>query len=130
MQSIRVFHARCSEKSFCISASTYEKRIVCKENCIGHQIHKTCLLFQYKFHFLLPGYVEELLQNLDSFRVRYQHVHCLYTFQKNRFAEITVAKSRQVFDNVQRKLCFNQRNSGVDEILDIGKNRHLMWIFM
>ena len=39
---------------------------------------------------------------------------CLYTLFKYRFSGKVIAKSGQVFDNVQRAVDFNQRNKGVD----------------
>ena len=46
--------------------------------------------------------VEELLQKLQPSCSRYQHVNCLYTLFKYRVSRNFVAKSGEVFDNVQR----------------------------
>ena len=50
-------------------------------------------------------------------------MECLYTLFKYRFSEKVFAKKRQVFDNVQRAVDFNQRNKGVDRMPSIAKNR-------
>ena len=110
---------------FFISANTYEKYIVCKDYCIAHHDDKTCFLSSCKYHILLLGDVEELLKKLDSFCFTDQHVDCLYTLFKYRFSGKVIAKSGQVFDNVQRAVDFNQRNKGVDRMPIIAKKRLL-----
>ena len=50
---------------------------------------------------------------------------CLYTFFKYRFSGKDIAKSGQVFDNVQRAVDFNLRNKGVDRMPSIAKKRLL-----
>ena len=50
---------------------------------------------------------------------------CLYTLFKYRFSGKVIAKSGQVFDNVQRAVDFNQRNKGVDRMPSIAKKRVL-----
>ena len=50
---------------------------------------------------------------------------CLYTLFKYRFSGKVIAKSGQVFDNVQRAVDFNQRNKGVDRMPSIAKKRLL-----
>ena len=40
---------------------------------------------------------------------------CLYTLFKYRFSGTVIAKSGQVFDNVQRAVDFNRGNKGVTE---------------
>ena len=125
LQAKPSFYAKISEKSFFISASTYEKFIVCKDYCIAHHDDKTCFLPACKYHIILLGKVEELLKKLDTFRFTYQHVDCLYTLFKYRFSGKVIAKSGQVFDNVQRAVDFNQRNKGVDRMPSIAKKRLL-----
>ena len=71
---------------------------------------------------ILLGNVEELLKKLDTFCFAYQHVDCLFTLFKYRFSGKVIAKSVQVFDNVQRAVDFNQRNMGVDKMPSIAKN--------
>ena len=119
------FYAKISEKSFFISASTYEKFIVCKNYCIANHDDKTCFLPSCEYHILLHGNVEELLKKLDTFCFPYQHVDCLYTLFKYRFSGKVIAKSGQVFDNVQRAVDFNHRNKGVDRMPSIAKKRLL-----
>ena len=74
---------------------------------------------------LLLGNVEELPKNLDTFCFNYQHMDCLYTLFKYRFSGKDIAKSGQVFDNVQGAVYFNQRNKGVDRMPSIAKERLL-----
>ena len=123
LQSIPSFYAKISEKSLFISATTYEKYIVCKDYCIAHHNEKTCYLPACKYHIVLLGNVQELLKKLDSFCFTYQHVDCLYTLFKYRFSGKVIAKSGQVFDNVQRAVDFNHRNKGVDRMPSIAKKR-------
>ena len=77
------------------------------------------------YHIILLRHVQELLKKLDTFCFTRQHVDCLYTLFKYRFEEKVIAKSGQVFDNVQRSIAFNQRNKGVDRMLSIAKKRLL-----
>ena len=125
LQSIPSFYAKISEKSLFISATTFEKYIVCKDYCIAHHNEKTCFLPACKYHIVLLGNVQELLMKLDSFCFTYQHVDCLYTIFKYRFSGKVIAKSGQVFDNVQRAVDFNHRNKGVDRMPNIAKKRLL-----
>ena len=125
LQSIPSFYTKLSEKSLFISANTYEKYIVCKDYCVAHHDNKTCFLPSCKYQILLPGKVEELLKKLDTFCFTYQHVDCLYTLFKYRFSGKVVAKSGQVFDNVQPAVDFNQRNKGMDRMPSIAKKRLL-----
>ena len=125
LQSIPSFYAKISEKSLFISATTYEKNIVCKDYCIAHHNEKTCFLPACKYHIVLLGNVQELLKKLDTFCFTYQHVDCLYTLFKYRFSGKVTAKSGQVFDNMQRAVDFNHRNNGVDRMPSIAKKRLL-----
>ena len=125
LQAKPSFYAKISEKSFFISASTYEKFIVCNDYCIAHHDDKTCFLPACKYHIILLGKVEELLKKLDTFCFTYQHVDCLYTQFKYRFSGKVSAKSGQVFDNVQRAVDFNHRDKGVDRMPSIAKKRLL-----
>ena len=125
LQTIPSFYAKISEKSLFISAKAYEKFIVCKDYCIAHHDDKTCPLPACKYHIILLGEIEELLHKLDTFCFTYQHVDCLYTLFKYRFSGKIIAKSGNVFDNVQRAISFNQRNRGVDKMPSIAKKRLL-----
>ena len=125
LQLIPSFYTKISEKSLFISASTYEKNIVCEDYCVAHHNDKTCFLPACKYHILLLGNVEELLKKLDTFCFTYQHVDCLYTLFKYRFTGKIFAKSGQKFDNVQRAVDFNQRNKGVERMPSIAKKRLL-----
>ena len=125
LQTIPRFYAKISEKNLFISATTYEKYIVCKGYCTAHHNEKTCSLPACKYHIKLPGNVQELLKELDSFCFTYQHVDCLYTLFKYRFSGKVFAKSGQVFDNVQRAVDFNNRNKEVERMPSIAKKRLL-----
>ena len=82
LQTIPSFHAKNSEKNLFISATTYEKYIVCKDYCIAHHNEKTCFLPACKYHIALLGNVQELLEKLDTLCFTYQQVDCLYTLFK------------------------------------------------
>ena len=119
------FYAKISEKSLFISATTFEKYIVCKDYCIAHHDKKTCFLPACNYHITLLANVEELLKKLDTSCFTYQHVDCLYTLFKYRFSGKVIGKSGQVFDNVQRAVDFNHRNKGMDRMPSIAKKRLL-----
>ena len=125
LQTIPSFNTKILEKNLFISAYTYEKYIVFKDYCIAHHDDKTCFSPARKHHIILPGNVEELLKKLDKFCFTYQHVDCLYTLFKYRFSGKVIARSGQVFDNVQRAVDFNHRNNGVDRMPSIAKKRLL-----
>ena len=121
LQTIPSFYTKISEKSLFLSANTYESYIVCTHYCIAHHDDKTCFLPACKYHFILLGNVEELLKKLDTFCFSYQHVDCLYTLFKYRFSGKVIAKSGQVFDNVQRAVDFTHRKKGVTRMSSIAK---------
>ncbi len=123
LQTITGVYLTSSGKNRFISATTYEKYIVCKDYCIAHHNEKTCFLPACKYHIVLLGSVQELLKNLDTFCFTYQHVDCLYTLFKYRFSGKVIAKGGQVFDNVQRAVDFNHSNKGVDRMSSIAKKR-------
>ena len=99
--------------------------MVCKDYCIAHHDNKTCSLPACKYHNILLGEIEELLHKLDTFCFTFQHVDCLYTLFKYRFSGKVIAKTGNVFDNVQRAISFGQRNRGVDKMPCIAKKRFL-----
>ena len=121
LQSIPSFYTKTSEESLFNSAHAYEKYIVCKDYCIAHHDDKTCFLPTCKYHIILLGNVQELLKKMDTFCFTYQHVDCLYTLFKYQFSGKVIAKSGQVFDNVQRAVDFNHRNKGVHRMPSIAK---------
>ena len=125
LRTIPSFYAKVSGKSLFISATTYEKDIVCKDYCIAHHNGKTCFLPVCRYHIVLHGNVQELLKKLDTFCFTYQHLDCLYTLFKYQFSGKVIAKSGQVFDNVQRAVDFNHRNTGADRMPSIAKKRLL-----
>ena len=125
LQTIPSFYAKISEKSLFISATTFEKYIVCKDYCIAHHNEKKCFLPACKYHIVLLGNDQELLKKLDTFCFTYQHVDCLYTIFKYRFIGKVIVESGQLFDNVQRAVDFDHRNKGVDRMPSIAKKRLL-----
>ena len=78
-----------------------------------------------KYHIVLLANIQELLKKLDTFCFTYQHVNCLYTLFKYRLSGKVIAKSGQMFDNVQRPVDFNHRNKGLDRMPSIAKKRLL-----
>ena len=124
-QTIPSFYTKSSEKNLFISANLYEKYIVCTNYCNAHHNDKTCFLPACKYHIILLGNVEELPKKLQTFCFTYQHVDCLYTLFKYRFSRKFIAKSGQVFDNVQRAVDFNHRNKGVNRMRCIAKKKLL-----
>ena len=125
LQTIASFYAKISEKSLFNSKNTYEKYNVCKDYCVAHHNDKTCFLPACEYHSVLLGDIQELPKKLDAFCFTYQHVDCLYTLFNYRFSGKVIAKSGQVFDNVQRAVDFNHRNKGVDRMLSTAKKRLL-----
>ena len=125
LQIFPSFYAKSSEKGLFVSAKTYEKYIVCKDYCIAHHDDKTCFLTACKYHNKLVGEIEELLHKLDTFCFIYQHVDCLYTLFKYRFSGQIIAKSENMFDNVQRAISFNQRHRVVDKMPSVAKKKLL-----
>ena len=127
LQTIPSFYTKFSEKCSFNSANTYEKYLVCNDYSQWQAFHndKTCFVCDCKLHVLLLGNVDELLKKLDTFCFTYQHVDCLYTLFNYRFSGKIIAKSGQVFDNVQRAVDFNRRNKGVDRMPSISKKRLL-----
>ena len=71
------------------------------------------------------GNVHGLLKKLDTFCFTYQQVDCLYTLFRYRFSGKLIAKSREVFDNVQQTVDFNHRNKVIDRMPSIAKKRLL-----
>ena len=119
------FLHKISEKSLFVFGITYEKYIVCTDYCIAHHDDKTCFSPVCKYHIILLENVEELLRKLDTFCFTYQHVDCRYTLFKYRFSGKIIAKSGQVFDNVQRAVVLNHRNKGFDRMPSIAKMKPL-----
>ena len=119
------FYTNYSKNSLFISASTYEKYIVCKEYCIACHDDKMCFLPNCRYHNILIGNIKELLQKLDAFCFNYQHVDCLYTLFKYRFNGKIVIKSGKLFDYLQRAVHSNQQNRGVERMPSIAKKRLL-----
>ena len=124
LQAIPSLIAKISEIFF-ISANTYKENIVCKDYSIAHHGDTKYFLPACKYHFILLGENEELLHKLDTFCFNYQHVDCLYTLFKYRFSGKLIAKSGNVYENVQSANSFIQRNRGMDKMPSIAKKRLL-----
>ena len=121
----QLLYTKYSKSSLFISANTYEKYIVSKEYCIARHDDKMCFLPICRYHIILIGNIEDLLQKLDAICFNYQQVDCLYTIFKYRFNGKIVIKSGQLFDNLQRAVNFNQQNRGVETMPSIAKKRLL-----
>ena len=119
LKTIPRFYTKNSEKCLYFPSNANKKYIVCKEYCVAN--HDTHHLPACKNHIILLGNVEELQKRLDTFCVTYQHVECLFTLLKYRFSGKVIAKSGQVFENVQRAVDFNHRNKWVDRVTSIAK---------
>ena len=65
-------------KQSLFSAFTYEKYIVYKDYENAHHYDKLCLLPNCSFHNILEADIDELLQKLDAFGFKYDHMDCLY----------------------------------------------------
>ena len=108
------FKQKIQKKKLFISATTHETYIVCRDYCIAHHDDKTCCLPACsRYRIVLLGKVEELLMKLDTFCFTYEHVDSLYTLFKYRFSGKVIAKSGQVFDNVQQAVDFKHKIKGV-----------------
>ena len=121
LRVIPSFYTTYSKNSLFISANTYEKNIASKEYCIAHHDDKMCVLPNCKYHIILIGNIQDLLQKMDAFCFNYQQVDCLYTLFKYRFSGKIVVKSGELFDNLQRAVHFNQQNRGVDRMASVVK---------
>ena len=125
LRTIPSFYAKLSDKSLFNAATRFEKNIVCKDYCNAHHNERTCFLPACKNHIVLLGNVQELLKKLDTFCFTYQHMECLHTLFRYRFSGKIIAKSGQMFDNMQRAVDFNHRNKGVDRRPSIAEKRLL-----
>ena len=125
LQTITSFYTKLSENRPFISANIFEKYKVCKDYCLAHHGEKACFLPACRYHITLLGNVEELLKKLDTICFSYQHVDCLHTLFKYRFSGKVIAKTGQVFDNVQRAVDFHQRSKGVERMPSIAKKKLL-----
>ena len=96
-----------------------------KEDCISHFDGRIDFSTICRYHVLLLGNVEELLQKLDPICFTNQQVDCSFTLFKYEFNGNIVAQGGQVFENVRRSICLNQRNSGGEGIPGIAKKRNL-----
>ena len=129
LQTIRSLYTKISEKCLFISANTYKKYIVCNDYCVAFHNDKYCFVSNCKFHIILFGKIDELLKKLDTFCFTNQRLDYLYALLKYRFSEPLIAKSGQVFDNVQRAVVFNHINKGVYGIPSIVKEMLLRKTF-
>ena len=98
---------------------------MCNGFCVAFHNDKTCFVSNCKFHFILPGNVDELLKELDKFCFTCQLVDCLHKVFKYRFRGKFIAKSGQVLDNEQRAVDFSHRSKGVERMPSIAKKRPL-----
>ena len=94
-----------------------------KNYCIAHHDADTCFLPHCRYHIFFLCNFEELLQELDQWCFAYKHVDCLFTLFMYRFTRDNVVRNGQVFDKVQRGVCFNGSNKGVHRMPSIAKKK-------
>ena len=119
------FYTKYSKNCPFMLANRYDKKILSKECCIARHHDKMCFQPNCRYHNIIIGDVEGLLQKLNAFCFNFRHVDCLHTLFKHRFFGKIVVKSGHIFDNVQRTVHLNQQNRGVDRMLSIAKKRFL-----
>ena len=135
LQALPSFYAHYADKSLFISTNSFnQKFIVSQDYCVAHHDKSTCFLPNCRYHILLIGDVQTILQKVDALCFTYQHVDCLYTLFKYRFGGNIIAKNGDVFDKLERAVEFNQGNKGAERIPSIakkgcgGKNtRNICW---
>ena len=126
LQALPSFYAHYADKSLFISTNSFnQKFIVSQDYCVAHHDKSTCFLPNCRYHILLIGDVQTILQKVDALCFTYQHVDCLYTLFKYRFGGNIIAKNGDVFDKLERAVEFNQGNKGADRIPSIAKKRLL-----
>ena len=91
------FFRRFFEKTFFSSANTHQIYIVSEKIFSAQHQDKVCFLPNCRYHLLLKGDIEDLLQKVDAFCREYQDVGWLYTILKYRFIDKFVVKSGQLF---------------------------------
>ena len=125
LQLIASFYTNYSKNILFISVNVFEKCIVSTEYCFARQDDKMCFLPNCRYQIILIDNSKELLQKVDAFCFKYQHVDCLYTLFMYRFRSKIDVTSGQLFDNVQRAVHFNHQNRGVDRMPSIVNKRLL-----
>ena len=127
LQSIPSFYAKISEKSRLVSATTYEKYIVCKDYCIAHHNEMTCFLPACKYHIVLLGNDQELLRSWIHFASPINtltvFIHYLSIDSVEKLLQRVV--KCLITCNEQLTLIFNHRNKGVDRMPSIAKKETL-----
>ena len=109
--------------SYFISANTYGKYILSKDNCIARHDDKMCFFPNCRYLILLIGNLKDLLQKLDAFCFNYQNVGCFV--KKNlckltnfwipkRFVEINWYCKRYSHHTHQEPKCHKERNNPKD----------------
>ena len=83
LQVIPSFYTNYSKNSLFISANTYKRYVLSKEYCFASHDDKMCFLLNWRYHIILIGNIEDLLQKLDAICVNYQYVDTplKYTFE-------------------------------------------------
>ena len=117
LRVIPSFYENYSKNSLFISANSYKKNVI-KDYCIAHHDDKMSFhpIRRYNIRVMLD--IEELLQEWFAFCITYEHVVCPITHFKFRFSDKKVAKNRQLFDDVQRAVYFNERSRRVVRLFE------------
>ena len=76
-------------------------------------------LLKCRFHLVIPGDIEKLLQKMNAFCFTTHNLDCFYTVLNYCFSSKYVARSRQLIDNVQMAFYFNQENRAEERMPSI-----------
>ena len=126
LQVVPSFYKDYSDLSLFICTNSFnQKFIVSPDYCVAHHDKSFCFVPNCRYHILLVGDVQTMLQKVDALCFTYQHVDCLYTLFKYRFSGNIIAKNGDVFDKLVFAVQFNQRHKGLDRMPSIAKKRLL-----
>ena len=104
-----------SKSSLFIPANTCEKFIVRKDFSLAQHADKMCFLLICRYHILLLGDFEVLLQTLHAIWFFYENVDCLYSF--SRINSVTKLLPRVYKCSIScREVYCNPRTKRVDRI--------------
>ena len=127
LQALPSFYSSYSQDCLFISSEYYEKFLVTEQYCVAHHDSEYCPLINCKFHILLIAKtdIKELFTKLDGLCYTYQYVDCFYTLFKYRFSGLVLTRRGKLFNMVERAVCFNKYNKGLEKNPSIAKKRLL-----
>ena len=125
LQAIPSFYSSYSQDCLFISSEHYENFLVTEQYCVAYHGSEYCPLINCKFHILLIAKtdIKELFTKLDGLCYTYQYVDCFYTLFKYRFSGMVLIRRGQLFSMVERAVCFNKHNKGVEKSPSIARKR-------